>query len=79
MQGRGLRAALDAREQNPGLPVLVLSQRVEQRYARELLSDGSGGVGYLLKDRVSDASQLVDARRWPPGAPSSTRTSSPGC
>jgi DNA-binding NarL/FixJ family response regulator len=57
----GLRAALQARAEIPGLPVLVLSQHVEQLYARELLSDSSGGVGYLLKDRVSDVSRFVDA------------------
>jgi DNA-binding NarL/FixJ family response regulator len=57
----GLRAALAAREQIPGLPVLVLSQYVEQLYARELLSQGTGGVGYLLKDRVSDVAQFVEA------------------
>jgi DNA-binding NarL/FixJ family response regulator len=57
----GLRAALAARSQEPGLPVLVLSQYVEQLYARELLADGSGGVGYLLKDRVFDSAQFVDA------------------
>ena len=50
----GLQAAIAARAQVPGLPVLVLSQHVEQLYARELLADRSGGVGYLLKDRVSD-------------------------
>jgi DNA-binding NarL/FixJ family response regulator len=59
----GLRAAIAAREQVPGLPVLVLSQYVEQLYARELLSDKRGGVGYLLKDRVSDVAQFVDAVR----------------
>jgi DNA-binding NarL/FixJ family response regulator len=59
----GLRAALAARSQQPGLPVLVLSQYVEQLYARELLADGSGGVGYLLKDRVFDSAQFVDALR----------------
>ena len=59
----GLRAALAAREQIPGLPVLVLSQYVEQLYARELLSQGTGGVGYLLKDRVSDVAQFVEAIR----------------
>ena len=59
----GLRAALAARSQEPGLPVLVLSQYVEQLYARELLADGSGGVGYLLKDRVFDSAQFVDALR----------------
>jgi DNA-binding NarL/FixJ family response regulator len=47
----------------PGLPVLVLSQYVEQIYARELLADGSGGVGYLLKDRVFDSAQFADALR----------------
>ncbi|MFC4909068.1 LuxR C-terminal-related transcriptional regulator [Actinomadura gamaensis] len=59
----GLQAALEARRQVPGLPVLVLSQYVEQLYARELLADGSGGIGYLLKDRVFDAGQFVDAVR----------------
>ncbi|GIH10654.1 DNA-binding response regulator [Rhizocola hellebori] len=59
----GLRAALEARRQVPGLPVLVLSQHVEQVYARELLADGSGGVGYLLKDRVLNAEQFIDAVR----------------
>lgn len=59
----GLRAALAAREQVPGLPVLVLSQYVEQLYARELLAQGSGGIGYLLKDRVSDIAQFVEAIR----------------
>ncbi|GAA4995901.1 MAG: response regulator transcription factor [Streptomycetaceae bacterium] len=57
----GLQAALEARRRVPGLPVLVLSQYVEQLYARELLADGSGGVGYLLKDRVFDTAQFVDA------------------
>jgi len=59
----GLQAALEARRRVPGLPVLVLSQYVEQLYARELLADGSGGIGYLLKDRVFDAAQFVDAVR----------------
>ena len=59
----GLRAALTARQRIPGLPVLVLSQYVEQLYARELLADGAGGVGYLLKDRVFDAAQFIDAVR----------------
>ncbi len=59
----GLRAALAARSQSPGLPVLVLSQYVEQLYARELLADGTGGIGYLLKDRVFDSAQFVDAVR----------------
>jgi DNA-binding NarL/FixJ family response regulator len=59
----GLRAALQARAQVPGLPILILSQHVEQTYARELLSDRGGGVGYLLKDRVTNVGQFVDAVR----------------
>jgi DNA-binding NarL/FixJ family response regulator len=59
----GLRAAISARAEVPGLPVLVLSQYVEQLYARELLSDGQGGVGYLLKDRVANVGQFLDAVR----------------
>lgn len=59
----GLQAALAARRQRPGLPVLVLSAHVEQLYARELLADGAGGIGYLLKDRVFDADEFVDAVR----------------
>ena len=57
----GLRAAIEARRRRPGFPVLILSQYVEQLYARELLSDGAGGVGYLLKDRVGDVGQFVEA------------------
>jgi DNA-binding NarL/FixJ family response regulator len=57
----GLRAAIEARRRRPGFPVLILSQYVEQLYARELLSDGAGGVGYLLKDRVGDVRQFVEA------------------
>jgi DNA-binding NarL/FixJ family response regulator len=59
----GLRAALAARRELPGLPVLVLSQYVEQLYARELLAGGTGGIGYLLKDRVLDGTEFVDAIR----------------
>jgi DNA-binding NarL/FixJ family response regulator len=59
----GLRAALSAREAVPGLPVLVLSQYVEESYAVELLSGGAGGVGYLLKERVADVADFVDAVR----------------
>jgi DNA-binding NarL/FixJ family response regulator len=59
----GLKAAIEARAQVPGLPVLVLSQHVEQLYARELLSGGSGGLGYLLKDRVSDVRRFIEAVR----------------
>ena len=59
----GLLAAIEARKQMPGLPILVLSQYVEPLYARELLSDQGGGVGYLLKDRVMDVGQFIDAVR----------------
>ena len=59
----GLKAALAARAQQPGLPVLVLSQYVEQLYARELLAGGTGGIGYLLKDRVLNGAQFTDAVR----------------
>jgi DNA-binding NarL/FixJ family response regulator len=59
----GLRAALQARKQVPGLPVLVLSQYVEQLYARELLADQAGGVGYLLKDRVFNDEAFTGAIR----------------
>jgi DNA-binding NarL/FixJ family response regulator len=57
----GLRAAVEARAAVPGTAVLVLSQYVEVAYADELLADGRGGVGYLLKDRVSDLDQLMAA------------------
>ncbi|WP_305782603.1 response regulator transcription factor [Symbioplanes lichenis] len=59
----GLQAAIAARAEIPGLPVLVLSQHVEPLYARELLTDARGGVGYLLKDRVANVSQFIDAVR----------------
>ena len=59
----GLRAAIAARTEMPGLPVLMLSQHVEPLYARELLSTPHGGVGYLLKDRVSHVDDFVDAVR----------------
>ena len=57
----GLRSALAARQSLPGLPVLVLSQYVEQSYATELLGGGAGGVGYLLKDRVGRVEEFLDA------------------
>lgn len=57
----GLRAAISARAQLPGAPMLVLSQYVEASYARDLLADGSGGVGYLLKDRVARVAEFLDA------------------
>lgn len=59
----GLRVAIEARQQRPGLPIMVLSQYVEQLYARELLSGGDGAVGYFLKDRVADVGAFVDAVR----------------
>ena len=57
----GLRAAVEARRVQPDLSVLVLSQYVEESYARDLLADGRGGVGYLLKDRIQDLEALQDA------------------
>lgn len=59
----GLRAALEARRRVPGTAVLVVSQYVEQTYAVELLADGAGGVGYLLKERIADPADFVDAVR----------------
>jgi DNA-binding NarL/FixJ family response regulator len=59
----GVRAAVAARQRVPGLPVLILSQYVEHQYATELLADGGGGVGYLLKDRVGDVEAFVGAVR----------------
>lgn len=56
----GLRAALVLRRRDPGLPVLVLSQYVEQTYAAELLETGDG-VGYLLKDRVGEITEFIEA------------------
>jgi DNA-binding NarL/FixJ family response regulator len=60
---RRLRAVLAARRVVPGLPVLVLSQHVEQLYAQERLAEPGGGVGYLLEDRVGDVTEFVDAVR----------------
>lgn len=57
----GLRAAIELRRANATLPILVLSAYVERAYARELFTTGSGGVGYLLKDRVGDLATLNDA------------------
>jgi DNA-binding NarL/FixJ family response regulator len=57
----GLKAAIAMRAAHPGLGVLVFSQYVETRYAAELLAAGSEGVGYLLKDRVADVSEFIDA------------------
>ncbi|SDZ39977.1 DNA-binding response regulator, NarL/FixJ family, contains REC and HTH domains [Amycolatopsis xylanica] len=57
----GIHAALRARREVAGTPVLVLSQYVEETYAGELLSDGNGGVGYLLKDRVARIEEFLEA------------------
>lgn len=57
----GLRMAIDLRRQHDGLPILMFSQYIETRYAEELLGDGAAGVGYLLKDRVADVAQFVEA------------------
>jgi DNA-binding NarL/FixJ family response regulator len=57
----GLRAAITAREHLPGAPMLVLSQYVEASYAADLLADGSGAIGYLLKDRVARVEEFLDA------------------
>ncbi|MFC9977089.1 response regulator [Spirillospora sp. NPDC127200] len=57
----GLRAAIQARREIPGLPILVLSQYVEETYAAELLAGGASGIGYLLKDRVSRVGEFLDA------------------
>lgn len=59
----GLRASVEARASLPGTRILVLSQYVEERYASELLATGAEGIGYLLKDRVADVSDFVDAVR----------------
>jgi len=57
----GLRAAVHLRSLHPRLPVLVLSQYVEQRYARELFAGDVRGLGYVLKDRVADVDEFLDA------------------
>lgn len=59
----GLRAAIEARRRHPGLPVLILSAYVEDSHAAGLLTDGGGGVGYLLKERVGKVAEFVDALR----------------
>ena len=59
----GLEAAVAIRATVPGVAVLLLSQHVETRYAVDLIADGSGGIGYLLKDRVTDVDGFVDAAR----------------
>jgi DNA-binding NarL/FixJ family response regulator len=57
----GLRAAIELRRDHPGLGILVFSQYVETRYAAELLASGAAGIGYLLKDRVADVADFVEA------------------
>ena len=57
----GLRAALEIRERQPETAVLVLSQYVEECYALDLVGEGAGGVGYLLKDRVADVDRFTEA------------------
>jgi DNA-binding NarL/FixJ family response regulator len=57
----GLRAALEARRRVPGVPILILSQAVEESYATELLADGAGAVGYLLKDRIAEVREFLAA------------------
>lgn len=57
--GEGIRAALQVRAKYPDLPLLVLSQYVEERYAAELISTQSGSIGYLLKDRVADVNEFI--------------------
>jgi DNA-binding NarL/FixJ family response regulator len=59
----GVRAALELRQRAPDTAILVVSQYVELTYATELLSDGRGGLGYLLKDRIMDVADFVDAVR----------------
>lgn len=57
----GIRAAISLRARHPDARILVLSQYVEERYASELLADGRGGVGYLLKERIADVAEFVEA------------------
>lgn len=57
----GIRAAIALRSRHPGLAVLVLSQYVEERYASDLIADGQGSLGYLLKDRVADVREFLEA------------------
>jgi DNA-binding NarL/FixJ family response regulator len=57
----GLRAALEIRRRNPGMPVLVFSQYVENRVARDLVGDSAAGIGYLLKDRVANSAEFLEA------------------
>ena len=74
----GIRAAREIRARHPGTGVVVLSQHVAHTYAVELLADSAEGLGYLLKDRVSDVAEFAAAvQRVSEGARHSTRSSSP--
>jgi DNA-binding NarL/FixJ family response regulator len=76
----GLRAAIAISRDHPAVGILVFSQYVETRYAADLLAARSGGVGYLLKDRVANVAEFTDAiARVAAGAPPSTPRSSPAC
>jgi len=57
----GIRASIELRRRHPEAKILVLSQYVEEQYASELLADGRGGIGYLLKERISDVAEFMDA------------------
>ena len=57
----GIKASIELRSRHPDARILVLSQYVEERYASELLADGRGGIGYLLKDRVADVDEFIEA------------------
>ena len=57
----GIRASIELRAQHHDARILVLSQYVEERYATELLADGRGGIGYLLKDRIADVDEFIEA------------------
>jgi DNA-binding NarL/FixJ family response regulator len=59
----GVRAALVLRARHPDVAILMLSQYVEERYATDLIASGTGGLGYLLKDRVADVAEFVEAVR----------------
>jgi DNA-binding NarL/FixJ family response regulator len=59
----GIRAAVELRRRQPDVAILILSQYVEERYATDLLTGGSHGVGYLLKDRVADVAEFLAAAR----------------
>lgn len=76
----GVRAAIRLRRDHPGLGVLVLSQYVEEQYATELLAGSTRGIGYLLKDRVAEVREFVDAVVRVAGAgPRWTRRWWPSC